>query len=343
MSMRAIVCEAWGEPEALTLRELPAPTPGAGEVAIDVHACSANFADLLMVRGTYQTRPPLPFVPGLEAAGAIAEAPPGSGFAIGDRVVAFLWYGGYAERACAAAAETFRLPPAMSFAAAAALTSAFVSADLALRRRGQLVAGETLLVLGAGGGVGLAAVQLGKAIGARVIALVGSPEREALVRQAGADRVICHQRADWKAQVLEAAGRSGRGEGDDAGVHVCLDPVGGALFDGALSTLGWGGRYVLVGFAAGQAPQIPAQRLLVKHRAALGCSLRYFRRHDPAALRDSVAQLFEWHRLGKVAPIISATLPLAHTAQALRALADRRATGKIVISVRPPDEEPRRP
>lgn len=330
MTMRAIVCAAWGEPEGLALRQLPAPVPGAGEVAIDVHACSANFADLLMVRGTYQTRPALPFVPGLEAAGRIASAPAGSGFAAGDRVVAFLWHGGYAERAVAAAAETFPLPPGMSFEIAAALTSAYTSADLALRRTGQLTAAQTVLVLGAGGGVGLAAVQISRALGARVLALVGSPERAALARQAGADHVFCHQQApDWKEQVLAVAGPDG--------VDVCLDPVGGPLFDGALSTLGWGGRYVLVGFAAGQIQQIPANRLLVKHRAALGCSLRYFRRFAPAALRQSVEQLFAWHQQGKVLPLISARYPLDQTAPALRSLADRRAAGKVVISVRQPD------
>lgn len=330
--MRAIVCSAWGEPEQLALRQVAEPEPGEGDVVIDVHACSANFADLLMIGGTYQTRPALPFVPGLEAAGTIARAPAGSGFATGERVVAFLWHGGYAERAAAAAAETFRLPTEMSFATAAALLSVYASADLALRRSGQLVAGETVLVLGASGGVGLAAVQLGKAIGARVIALVSKPERAELARHAGADHVVIARPGDdaWRAEVLAITG--------ERGVEVCLDPVGGPLFDGALSALGWGGRYVLVGFAAGQIPQIPANRLLVKHRAAVGCSLRYFRRFAPAALRASVEQLFTWHQQGKLAPRIGAELSLGQTAQGLRALADRRVAGKVVISVRKPDE-----
>ena len=325
--MRAIVCAAWGEPEELSLQDVAEPVPGAGDVTIDVHACSANFADLLMIGGTYQTRPALPFIPGLEAAGQIASAPAGSGFQAGDRVVAFLWYGGFAEHAVAAAAETFLLPQDMSFEIAAALTSAYTSADLALRRSGQLTASETLLIMGAGGGVGLAAVQIGKAIGARVIALVSSPDRVELARQAGADHAFCHQHNDeWKAQVLGAAG--------PGGVNVCIDPVGGPLFDSALSTLGWGGRYVLVGFAAGQVQQIPANRLLVKHRAALGCSLRYFRRFAPAMLRQSVEQLFEWYQQRKIVPLISARLPLSQTPKGLRALADRRVVGKVVIAVR---------
>lgn len=325
--MRAVVCTAWGAPEQLAVAERAGPEPGDGEVAIDVHACSANFADLLMINGTYQTRPALPFVPGLEAAGRIARAPAGSPFAVGDRVVALLWHGGYAERAVAAAAETFALPAGLSFATAAALASAYTSADLALRQTARLVAGETVLVIGAGG-VALAAIQIARAIGARVIALVSGPERAALARDAGADHAISHA-TPWRAAVDAAAGPDG--------VQVCLDPVGGPLFDPALSTLGWGGRYVIVGFAAGAVQAIPANRLLVKHRAALGCSLRYFRRFDPAALRASVAQLFAWHARGLVAPRIAARLPLADTARGLRALADRRAAGKIIIAIR--DEE----
>jgi NADPH2:quinone reductase len=329
--VRAVVCTAWGAPEALAVAELAAPEPADGEVAIDVHACSANFADLLMINGTYQTRPALPFVPGLEAAGRIARAPAGGPFAVGDRVVALLWHGGYAERAVAAAAETFALPAGMSFATAAALASVYTSADLALRRTARLAAGEAVLVIGAGG-VALAAIQIAKLVGARPIALVSGPDRADLARAAGADHAICHTAPDWRAAVDAAAG--------PAGVQVCVDPVGGPLFDPALSTLGWGGRYVIVGFAAGAVQAIPANRLLVKHRAALGCSLRYFRRFEPAALRASVAQLFAWHAGGQLAPRIAAVLPLADTARGLRALADRRAAGKIIIAVRDPDEEP---
>lgn len=324
--MRAIVCRAWGGPGQLILEDLPEPVPGAGEVKIDVHACSVNFADLLMIGGTYQTRPPLPFVPGLEAAGTIASAPEGSGFQPGDRVVAILWHGGYAEQAVAAPRETFLLPAGVSFEVAAALTSAYVSTALALQRVARLRPSETLLVLGASGGVGLAAVQLGKALGATVIAVAGTADKLATVREAGADHVISHQDADWKEQVQAAS--------EPSGVDVCFDPVGGPLFDSALSTLGWGGRYVLVGFAAGQVPQIPAHRLLVKHRAVLGSSLRYFRYREPAALRETMEQLFAWYAQGKVTPRITGRLPLGRTAEGLRALEERRAIGKLVVQVR---------
>jgi len=323
--LRAIICRTWGGPAQLQLEEIPAPVPGEDDVTIDVHACSVNFADLLMIGGTYQTRPPLPFVPGLEAAGTIASAPPNAGFQVGDRVVAFLWYGGYAEQAVAAVRETFLLPTGVSFEVAAGLTSAYTSTALALRRVAHLRPSQTLLVLGAGGGVGLAAVQIGKALGATVIALASTEDKLALTRESGADASICHRDADWKQQVCDAAGLSG--------VDVCLDPVGGSLFDQALSTLGWGGRYVLVGFAAGQAPQIPAHRILVKHRAILGSSLRYFRFHEPSALGETLEQLFEWYQQRKIAPRIMACLPLSRTAEGLSALAERRATGKIVICV----------
>ncbi|WP_244219425.1 NADPH:quinone oxidoreductase family protein [Corallococcus interemptor] len=319
-----MVCGKWGGPEQLTLTNVPEPVPKPGEVRIDVHACSVNFADLLMIAGTYQTRPELPFVPGLEAAGSIVSAPEGSGFKPGDRVVAILWHGGYAEQAVASVQETFLLPPGVSFDVAAALTSAYVSTALALVRVANLKASEVLLVLGASGGVGLAAVQLGKALGAKVIAVASTPEKLAIAREAGADHVLGH--GDWKEQVLAATG--------SGGVNVCFDPVGGPLFDPALSTLGWGGRYVLVGFAAGQVPSIPAHRLLVKHRAVLGSSLRYFRHHDPAALRETMDQLFAWYAQGRISPYITLRLPLERTADGLLALAERRAIGKVVVHVR---------
>ncbi|WP_242588691.1 NADPH:quinone oxidoreductase family protein [Corallococcus macrosporus] len=327
-----MVCGRWGGPEQLTLTNVPEPVPKPGEVSIDVHACSVNFADLLMIGGTYQTRPELPFVPGLEAAGTIASAPEGSGFKTGDRVVAILWHGGYAEQAVASAQETFLLPAGVSFDVAAALTSAYVSTALALIRVAHLKPSEVLLVLGASGGVGLAAVQLGKALGATVIAVASTPDKLAIAREAGADRVICSADAAWKEQVLSESG--------SAGVNVCVDPVGGPLFDPALSTLGWGGRYVLVGFAAGQAPSIPAHRLLVKHRAVLGSSLRYFRYHDPAALRETMDQLFAWYAQGRILPRITLRLPLEATAEGLRTLAERRAIGKVVVHVREGREAP---
>ncbi|MCU0681150.1 MAG: NADPH:quinone oxidoreductase family protein [Polyangiaceae bacterium] len=322
--MRAIVCRQWAGPEALAFEDFPDPAASEDEVTIDVRACSVNHADLLMIRGAYQTRPPLPFVPGLDAAGTIASAPPGSGLAAGDRVAAILWHGGYAERTRASVGETFRLPPTMPFDVAAALSSTYLSTTLALEEVGRLCASETLLVLGAGGGVGLAAVQLGKALGARVIAVAGSPEKLAAAADAGADEAVSHASGAWKDEVARLAGPEG--------VRVCLDPVGGAFFDSALSTVGWGGRYVVVGFAAGQIPNVAANRLLVKHRALLGSSLRYFRRYDPAALRRAMAGLFARHAAGALRPRIAERRPLRETPEALRALAERRVIGKLIVT-----------
>jgi NADPH2:quinone reductase len=321
--MRAIVCSEWGKPDSLGLRHIAEPLPNEGGVLIDVSVCTANFADVLMVAGTYQTRPALPFTPGLEAAGRISYAPRGSGFRNGDRVVAFLWYGGYADQASAAASETFAIPPAMSFETAAALTSAYASAALAIIHVGRLGPSQTLLVRGAGGGAGSAAVEIGKAVGARVIAVASTPEKLALARDCGADLAVSYRDCDWDDQVIAYTG--------ERGVDVCFDPVGGKLFDPTLSMLGWGGRYVLFGFASGEIPQIKANRLLVKHRAALGSSLRYFRRHESERLRDTMAQLFAWWERGQVRPRITQRLPLDRTVDGLRSIADGRAIGKIAI------------
>lgn len=321
--MRAIVCSEWGKPDALRLRHVAEPLPKEGEVLIEVSVCTANFADVLMVGGTYQTRPALPFTPGLEAAGRIAYAPRGSRFTKGDRVVAFLWHGGYADQAVAAESETFAIPAMMSFETAAALTSAYASAALAILHVGRLESSGTLLVHGAGGGAGSAAIEIGKAIGARVIAVASTPEKLAHARDCGADLAVSYRDSDWSDRVLAFTG--------ERGVDVCLDPVGGKLFDPTLSTLGWGGRYVLFGFASGEVPQIQANRLLVKHRAALGSSLRYFRLHDPARLRATMEQLFAWWTRGCVRPRITQRLPLHRTVDGLRSIAEGRAVGKIAV------------
>lgn len=321
--MRAIVCTHYGKPDDLGLHCVADPLPKEEEVAIEVAVCTANFADVLMVSGAYQTRPSLPFTPGLEAAGTIAYAPPKSNFRKGDRVVAFLWHGGFAEKACASAAETFAIPSEMSFETAAALASAYASAALAIVHVGRLETLETLLVHGAGGGAGSAAVQIGKALGARVIAVASTPEKLSLARDCGADLTVGCLEADWKARVMDYSG--------ERGVDVCFDPVGGKVFDPSLSTLGWGGRYVVFGFASGEIPEIMANRLLVKNRAVLGSSLRHFRLHKPALLREMMALIFAWWEHGQVRPRITQRLPLDRTMDAMRSIAERRALGKIAI------------
>jgi NADPH2:quinone reductase len=323
--MRAVICNAWGPIDSLTIADVPPPKPGAGDVLIDVKATAVNYADSLLVAGQYQTKPPLPFSPGLETAGVIAACGDGvSRFKPGDRVMAILPYGGLAEMAVAPEAETFAIPDTMSFDEAGAFPVAYISSDVAIRWQGRLEAGETMLVLGAAGGVGLTAVEIGKAMGARVIAAASTAEKLAVAREHGADDVIDYSREKLTERVMALT--------NDRGVDVCFDPVGGDLFDAALSSLGWGGRMLLVGFVGG-VPKIPANRLLVKHRSALGSSLRYFRWHAPEKLQRSVEALMQWYREGKLRPEVTHRLPLERSVEAIRLLTDRKAHGKVVVVV----------
>jgi NADPH2:quinone reductase len=321
--MRAVICRAWGPIDDLKLEEVPAPTPGQGQLLIDVKATGVNYADSIMVAGTYQTRPPFPFSPGLETAGVVARCGPGvTRFEPGDRVMAILAYGGFAEQALADEVETFAIPDAMPFDEAGAFPIAYISSHVALRWQGRLEAGETLLVLGAAGGVGLTAVEIGKAMGARVIAAASTEEKLAVAREHGADATVNYATEKLTDRVMALTA--------DRGADVCFDPVGGDLFDAALSSLGWGGRILLIGFVAG-IPSIPANRLLVKHRAALGSSLRYFRWHAPDKLRRSVEELLAWHAAGALKPLVTHRLPLERGVEAIRLLTDRKAHGKVIV------------
>jgi len=325
--MRAVLCWGWGTIDELTLAEVPPPAPSAGEVLIAVKATAVNYADAIMVAGRYQTKPPLPFSPGLETAGLVVACGEGvTRFSPGDRVMAILAYGGLAEMAVAPEAETFAIPEGMSFEEAGAFPIAYISSHVALRWQGRLEPAETLLVLGAAGGVGLTAVEIGKAMGARVIAAASTPEKLAVARERGADAVVNYASEDLTQRVMALT--------SDRGADVCFDPVGGALFDAALSSLGWGGRILLVGFVGG-VPQIPANRLLVKHRAALGSSLRYFRWHAPDKLRRSVDELMRWYGEGRLRPCITHRLPLEASVEAIRLLTDRKAHGKVVVAMEP--------
>jgi NADPH2:quinone reductase len=282
-----------------------------------------NYADAIMVAGQYQTKPPFPFSPGLEAAGVVAACGPGATrHRPGDRVMAMLPFGGLAEQALADEVETFGIPPAMPFDEAGAFPVAYVSSHVAIRWQGRLLAGETMLVLGAAGGVGLTAVEIGKAMGARVIAAASTAEKLEVARAHGADLLVNYAAESLTERVLALTG----GKGAD----VCFDPVGGDLFDAALSSLGWGGRILIIGFVGG-IPKIPANRLLVKHRSALGSSLRYFRWHAPDKLARSVEELIAWYEAGRLRPLVSHRLPLERSVEALRLLTDRKAVGKVVV------------
>jgi NADPH2:quinone reductase len=323
--MRAIVCRAWGDLDRLKLEDVPAPTPKGDEVLIDVRATAINYADSIMVAGKYQTKPPFPFSPGLETAGVVARCGDAvTRFTPGDRVMATVPYGGLAEQAVASEAETFAIPRGMPFDEAGAFPIAYISSHVAIRWEGRLEAGETMLVLGAAGGVGLTAVEIGKAMGARVIAAASTDEKLAAAKAHGADEGINYTTEKLTERVMALTA--------DAGADVCFDPVGGELFDAALSSLGWGGRILLVGFVGG-VPSIPANRLLVKNRAALGSSLRYYRWHAPDKFRRSVEELLGWYEAGKLRPLVTHRLPLERSVEAIRLLTDRKAHGKVVVTL----------
>jgi NADPH2:quinone reductase len=321
--MRAVMCRAWGKVEELTFEDVAAPVPGAGQVLIDVKASGVNYADAIMVAGRYQTKPPLPFSPGLETAGVVVRCGEGvTRYQPGDRVMAILAYGGFAEQAVADEVETFAMPARMPFDEGGAFPIAYLSSHVAIRWQGRLGAGETLLVLGAAGGVGLTAVEIGKALGARVIAGASTPEKLEAARTRGADALVNYASENLTERVMALT--------DGKGADVCFDPIGGDLFDAALSSLGWGGRILLIGFVGG-IPNIPANRLLVKHRSALGSSLRYFRWHAPDQLRRSVEELTGWYETGRLAPCVTHRLPLEEGVAAIRLLTDRKAHGKLVV------------
>jgi NADPH2:quinone reductase len=322
--MKAVICRELGPPERLVFDELPDPPLGPNDVRIAVKAASVNFPDALIIQGKYQVKATPPFVPGAEVAGVVQECGDRvQNFRPGDGVVAFIPTGGYAEQVVASAHTVVALPPAVDFTTAAAATLAYGTSLHALKQRGRLAAGETLLVLGAAGGVGLAAVQIGKQMGARVIAAASSDDKLALCREYGADETVNYGSASLKEEVKKLT--KGRG------VDVIYDPVGGDLAQDCLSCIAWKGRYLIVGFAAGGIPELAANRLLLKGAAAVGVFWGAFTAHEPQANAENIAQLFAWIRGGQIKPYISRTYPLAQAPQALRDMLDRKVTGKIVL------------
>lgn len=322
--MKAIVCNTLGGPDLLTLEDLASPQPGPGQVRIAIHACGVNFADTLLIKGQYQVRPQPPFSPGMEVGGEVLDCGAGvTDLKPGDRVMAVLSYGGYAEEVVAPAAAVVPLPPTMDFVTAAGFPVAYGTSDVGLRHRAQLRAGETLLVHGAGGGVGLTAVEIGKALGARVIATAGSADKLQIARDYGADELIDYSREDIRERV-KALG----------GADVVYDPVGGEAFEASLRCINWEGRILAIGFASGKVPQPPANILLVKNIAVIGVHWSAYLQHKPAVMHESLSQLLAWYAEGKLKPHVSQTYPLAQAREALVALSERRTTGKVVITVR---------
>lgn len=322
--MRAILCEELTGPDGLRLAELPDPTPGPGQVVVGIRVCGVNFADTLIVQGKYQEKPPLPFVPGAEIAGEVLAL--GAGVAhlrVGQRVAALCDTGGFAEQVAVAAERCVPLPDGMAYETAAGFLITYGTSHLGLVHRAKLQAGETLLVHGAAGGVGLAAVEIGALLGATVIATASSAEKLALARQYGAAHTIDYTQEDFVERVKAIT--------DGRGADVIYDPVGGDILDRSLRCIAWEGRLLVIGFASGRIPQIPAGLLLVKNVAVVGLYWGAYAKRDPQVLTDSLAQLFAWQAVGKLKPHISATFPLAETGEALRLLMERRSRGKVVV------------
>ena len=323
--MRALRCHAFDQPETLSLDTVPDPVPAAGEIVVQVSAAGVNFPDALMVMGQYQVRPPLPFTPGGEAAGVItAVAADVVHLQVGQRVVVFTRTGAFAERVCAPASAATILPEAVSCEVAATLPLAFGTAMHALIDRAHLVKGETLLVLGASGGVGLAAVMIGKALGARVIAAASSAEKLAVCQLHGADACINYSTESLRDRLKEITG----GRGPD----VICDPVGGALTEPAFRSIAWGGRHLVIGFAGGAIPSLPLNLPLLKGASVIGVFWGAFEQREPAANARHLAQLLEWVAQGIIAPVVSAKYPLSNGAAALRDILERRVVGKVVIT-----------
>ena len=322
--MKAIVCKQHGPPETLVVDEVPEPAAGPGQVVIDVRACGVNFPDVLIIENKYQFKPPLPFSPGGEVSGVVRECGEGvTGLRPGDRVLGSCGIGGFSECVAVAESNAIPIPDSMDFDSAAAFLMTYGTSHYALADRGALAAGETLLVLGAAGGVGLAAVELGKAMGARVIAAASSPEKLDVCREHGADEGIDYATEDFRKRVKELT--------EGRGVDVCYDPVGGDYAEPALRSMAWGGRFLVIGFAAGDIPRVPLNLALLKSCSIVGVFWGAFVGREPEQNARYIAELMSLYERGQLHPHISARYPFENVAEALRDLSERRVRGKVVL------------
>jgi NADPH:quinone reductase len=332
--MRALISTAVGGPDTLTIGELPDPIAGPGQLLVEVHACGINFPDTLIIEDRYQFKPPRPFAPGGEVAGVVTAVGEGvTGFAVGDRVIAGCGHGGLAEQAAVMAANAYHLPATRSFAEGSALLMTYGTSIHALADRGRLKAGETLLVLGAAGGVGLAAVELGKAMGARVVGAVSSEEKAAIVHEAGADVTLIYPYQPFDKDASKALAEAFKGAVGPGGADVIYDAVGGDYCEPALRSIAWEGRYLVVGFPAG-IPRLPLNLTLLKSCDVCGVFWGAFAARSPAENRAHIAGLFSLWEEGKISPRVTATYPLERAGEAIAALGDRKAAGKLVVTVR---------
>jgi len=323
--MRAIRCNQYGPPESLTVENLPELLPEAWQVVIDVKAASVNFPDVLIIENKYQFKPPLPFTPGSEVAGIVRAVGAGvTQFTPGSRVVAFTGSGGFAEQAVASASACVPLADGVDLELAAAFTLAYGTSHHAVVDRAALQAGETMLVLGAAGGVGLAAVEIGKALGARVIAAASSDEKLSICKKHGADATINYSTEDLRERIKALT--------DGRGPDVIYDPVGGVYTEPAFRSIGWRGRYLVVGFANGEIPKLPLNLTLLKGASVVGVFWGDFAKREPERNHAAFEQMVGWIGEGKLKPYVSARYPLEETGRALRDMAERRVIGKVVIT-----------
>jgi NADPH2:quinone reductase len=324
--MRAVLCKSYGPPDTLVVEDIASPTPGHGQVVVSVKAAGVNFPDVLIIENKYQLKPPLPFSPGSEVAGVVTTIGDGvNNVKPGDRVMAITGFGAFVEQISVDANRLLAIPDGMDFVTAASFGLTYATSDHALRDRGALQPGETLLVLGAAGGVGIAAIEIGKAIGARVIACASTSDKLAVCREHGADETINYATEDFRERVKALTG----GKGPD----VIYDPVGGPYTEPALRSIAWRGRHLVVGFAAGEIPKIPLNLTLLKGCAIVGVFWGEFSRREPARFAESIAQLGRWFADGKLQPHVSAAFPLERAADALKLMAARQVKGKVVLTV----------
>jgi NADPH:quinone reductase len=331
--VRALLSNEPGGPETLDLREVPDPEPGPNELLVRVRACALNFPDVLIIEDKYQLKPSRPFAPGGEIAGEVVAVGEGvSGWSAGDRLIAATGFGGLAEQVVLPAARAIPLSAERSFEQGSALLMTYATAIHALVDRGRLQSGQTLLVLGAAGGVGIAAVEIGKALGARVIAAVSSEQKAEVARNAGADSAIIYPAGPFDKDGLKALSGLFKDAVGSAGANVILDPVGGDYSEAALRSIVWEGRFLVVGFPAG-IPRLPLNLPLLKSCDVCGVFWGAFAARDPQANAAHVEQLFRWWDEGMIAPKISATYPLERAGEAIAALRDRRTVGKLVVTL----------
>ena len=324
--MKAVLCKSFGAPDQLTVEDVESPPVKAGEVKITVRACGVNFPDALMVQGLYQLKPPFPFSPGLEVAGDISEVGVGvNGDRVGQRIMATMMVGGFAEEVVVPEESTLPMPDNMPYEIGAGFPLVYGTAHVALARRGRLKTGETLLVLGAAGGVGLAAVELGNLMGARVIAAASSAEKLDLARSRGASDTINYSSEDLRERMKLLT--------HDQGADVIFDPVGGDIFDQAVRRIAWEGRYLVIGFASGRIPTLPANIALLKNASLVGLFWGAYLLQDPAVIQRSFQQLLTWYSEGRLRPHVHRTYDLKDAPKALEDLINRRAMGKLVLTV----------